>query len=81
MMYDYTCITGTKEQMSAQLAKQGMCNICDHRWSMRHKVLKSHKNEKSLTYEIMKILCPPGYHQNANVRYGPLMTSYIVLLA
>ena len=65
-------MAGAKESNRIVLAKQGACNICDHRWPMTWSAQISHEwDELNM---IMKILCPPGYHQ---VNHGwPVGTKY-----
>ena len=65
-------MAGAKESKSVVLAKQGVCNICDHRWSMTRSTQISHKwDELNI---IMKLLCPPGYHQGNH--WWPVGTKY-----
>ena len=50
---------------------------------MTHRVLKSHRSKMSNIYEIMKTMCPPGYHHNGFVTthaLGHMMYGYTLLV-
>ena len=49
---------------------------------MTHRVLKSHRSKTSIIYmcEIMKTMCPPGYHHNGFVATHALGHPYIMCI-
>ena len=82
MIYSYTLLVSMNQRALNKPSKE--CNICGHKWSRTHRVLKSHKSKMGVIY-----ICncennaPTGYHRNGFVAthaLGQMMYGYTLLV-